>query len=194
MNKNQAVHRMRYSTPMRLLHWVMAAGFIFMWTSGYAMKSLVEDDGPMEELIFGLHISFGVTLAGLLIARIYMRITTVLPSPPSGLTCWEIKASHIGHIALYVFPLLIITVGWAETDFGGHGVTWFDIEMPKLFPTMESLWGIELEDATSEIHEILAYTMLAVVVIHVAAVIKHRWFDQRDVLYRMTFGKSDVET
>ena len=92
----------------------------------------------------------------------------------------------MGHIALYVLPVVIIGLGWAESDFGGHGVTWFGVSMPKLLPTMDTLWGIGLEAATSQLHKYLAYGMLAVVAVHVAAVIKHR-IEGHDVLDRMLF-------
>ena len=35
----------------------------------------------------------------------------------------------------------------------------------------------------------LAYAMLGVAAVHVAAVAKHRWIDRHDVLRRMTFGR-----
>lgn len=176
----------RYSFSARFLHWIMAIGFIFVWGCGYAMKSLVPDDSAIQEFLFGLHISIGVTLLFLLVARIVVRMATAVPTPLSALANWEKAASHLGHVGLYVLPVLIIFIGWAETDFGGHGVTWFGISMPKLFPTMETLWGLNTGDTTAKLHEFLAYTMLAVVVIHVAAVVKHR-IEGRDVLKRMTF-------
>jgi cytochrome b561 len=61
--------------------------------------------------------------------------------------------------------------------------------MPKVFPTME-MWGaINVEDLADTLHTYLAYLMLAVAVVHVAAVVKHRWFDGHDVLGRMGFGR-----
>lgn len=53
---------------------------------------------------------------------------------------------------------------------------------------------MELEEVTSELHEMLAYTMLAIAVVHIAAVIKHRKMDGWDVLYRMGFGKDRSQT
>ena len=56
----------RYHLSARMIHWGMAAGFVFMWACGYAMTTLVEDDSPLEEFLFDLHISTGVTLLALL--------------------------------------------------------------------------------------------------------------------------------
>ena len=178
----------RYVLSARILHWVMAAGFVFMWACGYAMTSLVPDDSALQEFLFGLHISTGVTLVMLLLVRIAVRLANSPPALPETLARWEKIGSHIGHLGLYLLPAAVILMGWAETDFGGHGVEWFGLSMPKVFPTMETLAGVNLETTTATLHKWLAYTMLALAVVHVAAVIKHRWFDGHDVLYRMTFG------
>lgn len=178
----------RYALAARILHWIMAVGFIFMWGCGYAMTSLVEDDSPLEELLFGLHISTGVTLLFLLIVRILVRFTAVVPPLPAGLSSAERIGSQLGHLGLYLAPAVVIAIGWAESDFGGHGVTWFGVSMPKIFPTMEELNGINLESTLADLHMWIAYAMLGLAVIHVAAVAKHRWIDKHDVLHRMTFG------
>ena len=51
---------------------------------------------------------------------------------------------------------------------------------------METLWGLNLETTTAFLHKWIAYTMLALAVVHVAAVVKHR-IEGHDVLGRMTF-------
>ncbi len=177
----------RYVLTARVLHWLMAAGFAFMWACGYAMTSLVPDDSALQDFLFGIHISTGVTLLALLAIRIAVRRSNSPPPLPDGLAAWEKTASHLGHLGLYLLPAVVILIGWAETDFGGHGVKWFGLSMPKIFPTTEAFWGVNLESVTSTLHRWLAYTMLALAVVHVAAVLKHRWIDGHDVLHRMTF-------
>ncbi len=177
-----------YALSARVVHWLMALGFVFMWACGYAMTSLVADDSPLEELLFDLHISVGVTLLVLLVVRITIRLLLPPPPLPQTLSRWEKTASHLAHLGLYVLPAAVIAIGWAETDFGGHGVKWFGLSMPKIFPTMETLLGFELETATASLHMWLGYTMLVLAIVHVAAVAKHRWIDGHDVLYRMTIG------
>ena len=180
---------LRYSIAARILHWLMAIGFLFMWACGYAMTSLVADDSPIQEFLFGLHISIGVTLLLLLVIRIAVRLAQRPPALPKGLARWERIGSQLGHWGLYLLPAATIAVGWAETDFGGHGVAWFGIEMPKIFPTRERLFGFDLEMTTATLHLWFAYTMLGLAVLHVAAVVKHKWVDGHDLLTRMTFGK-----
>ena len=99
-------------------------------------------------------------------------------------TSVERKAAHLGHAALYALPALVIAAGWAETNFGGHAVQWFGVEMPRVFPET----GEEtLQDLAEDVHMWLAYAMQAVAAGHVVAIFKHRWFDGLDVIRRMTF-------
>ena len=78
----------------------------------------------------------------------------------------------------------MIAAGWAETNFGGHAVQWFGVEMPRIFPET----GEALQDLSTDVHMWLAYGMLAVVAGHVATAFKHRWSDGHDVIRRMTLG------
>ncbi|MBG6207013.1 cytochrome b [Roseibium album] len=177
----------RYVYSARVLHWLMALCFLFMWVSGFAMASLVPEDTVLEEQLIGLHISMGVTLLFLLVLRIGIRLFNKPPVLPEEFPAWERVGAHLGHLALYLLPAATILIGWAETDFGGHGVHWFGLAMPKIFPTMEFLLGINVENATELLHELFSYAMLIVAVVHVAAVLKHKYYDGHDVMSRMTF-------
>ncbi|MDE0714003.1 MAG: cytochrome b [Gammaproteobacteria bacterium] len=174
----------KYHLAARLIHWIMAAGFAFMWGCGYIMTTLVEDDSPLEEFLFDLHISVGVTLLALLVLRIAVRLVITPPALPASIRGMERTAAHLGHAALYALPALVIAAGWAETNFGGHAVQWFGVDMPRVFPET----GEDLQDLSEDMHMWLAYTMLAAAVGHVAAAFKHRWVDGHDVIRRMAIG------
>ncbi len=175
----------KYPVAARLIHWIMALGFVFMWACGYSMTELVEEDSVLEEFLFDLHISVGVTLLALLVLRIVIRLANPPPPLPDTIRGLERTAAHLGHAALYALPALVIALGWAETNFGGHTVQWFGIEIPHVFPET----GETLQNLSRNLHRWLAYTMLTVAAIHVAAAYKHRWIDGHDVIRRMTFGR-----
>ena len=174
----------RYHFFARLIHWTMALGFVFMWGCGYTMTTLVEEDSPLEEFLFDLHISVGVTLLALLALRIAVRLAYPPPPLPVSIRGMERTAAHLGHAALYALPALVMAVGWAEVNFGGHVVQWFGVEIPRVFPET----GEDLQDLSEDLHKWLAYTLLAVAAGHVAAAFKHQWFDGHDIIHRMTFG------
>ena len=56
------------------------------------------------------------------------------PPLPDAIRGIERAAAHLGHAALYALPAPVIAAGWAETNFGGHTVQWFGVEMPRVFP------------------------------------------------------------
>ncbi|SDR47861.1 cytochrome b/b6 domain-containing protein [Pseudovibrio sp. Tun.PSC04-5.I4] len=176
----------QYVRSSRILHWLMALGFLAMWLIGYVMTLPSVDETELQESLFDLHISIGVTLLGLLLVRVVIRLVNRPPALPEGLSSWEKVGSHLGHLGLYLLPLIVMVVAWAEVDFGGYGVKWFTIAMPKVFPTMETFAGVNLEEATALAHKWLAWSLLGLVAVHVAAVLKHRYWDGHDVIYRMS--------
>ena len=73
-------------------------------------------------------------------------------------------------------------------NIGGHAARWSGIEIPKVFPTVETALGGTLEVPTETLHMWLADPMLGVAVVHVAGAFEHR-LEGRDVLDRMTYGR-----
>lgn len=175
----------RYTLAARLLHWLMAFGFAVMWASGYSMAELVEEDTPLEEFLFELHFTSGVTLLVLLALRVAVRLTHTPPPLPAGIRPLEALGAHVAHYALYLLPAIIIAIGYAETNISGHAVRWFGIAMLLVFPALEEPSGEVVVGWLETLHMWFAYTMLGVVVVHVAGAVKHL-LDGHDVLYRMT--------
>ena len=128
---------MTYSPAASWLHWTMAIGFACMWALGCTMATSVEEDSPLEEWLYDLHVSLGVTLLALLALRVFVRWWQVPPPLLSELSRFERRAAHARHIALYLFPAATIARGWLETDLSGHTVHWFGVELAKAPPHLE---------------------------------------------------------
>lgn len=175
----------KYNRLVRITHWLMAICFVFAWVSGFTMRNLMTHDSPAQELIYDLHKSVGVTLITLFLARIFARSFSRIPQLPDCIPPGEQRMAKIGHIMIYALSAAALVTGWALTDFGGHGVVWFGVPMPQIFPVQETMFGITLDPLTSDIHAWLAYALLAFVAIHVTAVLKHRWIDGIDLLPRI---------
>ena len=155
-----------------------------MWTCGYVATTWAGEDTPLEEFLFELHISIGVTLAALLLVRILVRLAFRPPPLPHGIGRLERHGAHLGYAALYAVPAMAVCAGWAETNLDDHNVKWFGAGLPKVFPTVEA-WGDFAQDA----YMWLAYSMLIIAGGHMLAALKHRHMDGRDVIEHMTFGR-----
>ena len=178
----------RYVLSARVIHWLVALGFLVMWCSGYSIAELVEEDSALEKFLFSAHFTAGVTLVALLALRIVIRLRNTPPPLPAELPELERFGARLGHLALYVLPVFVLTLGWASVNTGGHTVGWFGIPMPKVFPTLDGPVSEFFEELIEDLHAWLAYTMLGLAVVHIVAALKHRWFDGHDVLHRITFG------
>ena len=169
----------KYPAALRVLHWAAFAGFVFLFVTGPVMVDLDKAD-PLRRDLFNWHKSVGVIAAILLAARLAVRLRATLPAPSASLRQWETRLAHWGHRGLYALMIATPLVGYADSNLHGRPVKLFGLELPKLFPTVEGVGG-----TPGYVHTVLAYTLLGLVAVHVAAVVKHRYFDRADVLPRI---------
>lgn len=172
----------KYPLSSRILHWLMALLILGMLGIGIYMTDFLPKDSPNHLKIYELHKSFGVMVLILVFIRIFNRLITKVPPLPETISKIEKILAHLGHFALYALMILIPLSGYLMSNSFGFPVHFFGIEMPFLVEK-----NFEHGKIFAEAHEILAYTLIAVIVLHIAAVVKHRYFDkpENDVLKRM---------
>ena len=91
----------------------------------------------------------------------------------------------VGHMFIVTLVVMLPITGYtlSSTFEYSDGITFFGIVIPELIPDSERVF-----EAADLLHAVLAYTLLAVIVMHIAGAIKHRYFDSNpnnDVLKRM---------
>jgi cytochrome b561 len=183
---NQA--SLKYPLSMRLLHWARAAIILGLIWSGWYMTSLPETT-PEEtfDLFYPNHKQFGVLVWLLAMVHLALRWRNraMLPETPSSLKPWEGTLSHTVHSAIIALTLLVPVFGYcmSASFTQSDGVPFFFGELPELLPKNDKAFEV-----FHELHELSAYALLALVVLHVAGAIKHRLLDkggETDVLPRM---------
>lgn len=179
-----------YSRLVRTLHWLMAAGFVAMWVTGVlvvnveGVPAFVEED--RQGVVRDLHKSIGLTLALLLVVRLFARVIVPPPALPASIPAADRRLAHLGHGALYASVVLATVTGLAIADLQDFGNAYFGIPLPKLFPTVESVGGFAVDPWSYAAHGLVAYGLLALVLVHVAAVGWHRRRHAVDLLGRVT--------
>jgi cytochrome b561 len=113
-------------------------------------------------------------------------VRSVVPTLPTGLSSWEARAAKIGHVALYVLMIVVPCMGYAMSSSftQSDGVFFFGVNLPELLPKNDARFEV-----FQALHRYLAYTLLGLVVVHVAGALKHRFLEKdrgNDVLSRMT--------
>jgi len=94
---------------------------------------------------------------------------------------WERLAAHAGHAALYVLMVAIPVTGYLYSSAAGIQVVYLGVwPLPVLIGPDNAL-----KAALRIVHVTLNYVLLAMVVVHLAAVAKHQWLDRQRILARM---------
>jgi len=178
-------HQDKYPASMRALHWLMALLILGQIFGGWFMTPYDEAREPLVGQLYWWHKSFGLLAFLLIFVRLSNRLRYVPPELPDGLPDFDRKLAHFAHWALYALIVMLPITGYtlSSTFEYSDGITFFGIHVPELFPKNKSVY-----EAADLLHAVLAYTLLAVIVLHLAGVIKHRYFDKNpdnDVLQRM---------
>lgn len=186
MNDHTTSATDRYPTSMRWLHWLRAGVVLGTLTAGIVMVNLPDELPVKFESFYPNHKQFGLLALMLALAQGLLRLRHRMPEPPAGLAAWELALSKLAHRALYVLMIVVPLMGYSmsSTFTQSDGVPFFFLgHLPELLPKND-----EWFEFFQLLHRVLAYTLLALVVLHVVGALKHRFFDkgrQTDVLGRM---------
>lgn len=175
----------KYPLAMRMVHWLRAAIIIGMIWAGLTMVAMDDNVPAKFNLFYPYHKSFGILAFLFAVTQLFLRANGQVPPPSAILSKTEVFLSKWLHRLLYVLMIAVPLVGYARssTFSQSDGVPFFGIAIPELLPKND-----HLSEILQTTHKWLAYTLLAVVIIHVAAAVKHRLFDRgrgEDPLSRM---------
>lgn len=177
----------RYTTTAIVLHWVLALGLVGLFAMGLYMADL--PFSPQRLKLYNWHKWAGVTVLLLSTLRLLWRLTHPAPSLPSAMAAampqWQHRAYHATHVALYALFFIVPLVGWAYSSAAGFPVVLFGV-----LPLPD--W-VSADKALAELikpwHEISAFAMAGLVVLHVAAALKHQFIDKDGLMDRMRPGR-----
>lgn len=169
----------------RAFHWGTGALILGMFAYGLWMTEFPAREDRAYH--YAIHASIGISLLSLMVARLIWRAVNPTPMPPAGSPMWEINAARLGHFGLYVAVFATLFAGWFLAGSGRRTLDYWlfgIVPMPNMLGT-ESPYHKFLEEA----HELAAYAVIALVVVHVAAAIWHARVKRDGVLERMTKGE-----
>lgn len=170
---------MRYSPPAVVLHWLIALLIFATFPLGLYMADL--SLSPEKLKLISYHKWIGVTVFMLAGLRVAWRLTHTPPPLPASVAGWQRRVSIIVHGLLYLLILVIPVSGWLMSSAKGVPTVWFGVlPLPDLIGKDKAL-GHLLED----VHVTLNYTLLALVVLHVAGALQHHFIERQPFLQRM---------
>lgn len=175
----------KYPLLLRILHWSIAALIVEQLILGWYMVPYQEGQ-PIWDKYYYFHKSFGVLVFLLIVFRLLTRWRSKLQELPLSLPSFDRKLAKIAHVLLYVLMFTTPIFGYllSSSYKFSDGVYLFSLfKVPEILPKNDAAY--EVFDWA---HAISAYTLLAVVILHICGALKHRFFDtnkENDVLSRM---------
>lgn len=191
-----------YTAVAIVLHWAIAAAIVANVLLGWWMHEAIEAPQTAARAFVGyqVHKSIGLSVLALSLARLAWRLAHPPPALPARMPAWEKRVARAVHWTFYGLLLLIPLSGWLYVSAGWSHETgrplsaptiWFGLfEVPHLFGLDRAAPALRASIAAAaiETHEALVWAMLALLVLHVAAALKHWLIDRDEVLAHMAPG------
>lgn len=170
----------RYGRVAIGFHWTIAALVIL----NLALGILHEQVGrPLSREMITVHKSVGVTVLVLTLLRLAWRLGHRAPRLPEDVPGWDRGLAHASQWLMYIgMVALPVTGWWMAAGPTPHPFQWFGLFTMPAFPLTEGA------DGAHSAHVVMGWTMLALVLLHVAGALRHQVLLHDRVLDRMWPG------
>ncbi|MGU7770985.1 cytochrome b [Burkholderia sp. MR1-5-21] len=169
-----------YTRTAIALHWLIALLIVCGFALGWVMTD-IPGFTPTKLKYFSWHKWIGVTAFALAVIRVLWRATHVPPRLPDGMPAWQRVGSHGVHWLLYALMLVIPITGYLYSSASNIPVVYLGIvPLPRLIDP-----DPVLKETFKTLHVSLNYILLALVAMHMLAVVKHQVLDRDGLLSRM---------
>jgi cytochrome b561 len=161
--------------------------FVQLWI-GWRIS--VTDAGYDKKAAYDLHASLGLLVLGLAVLRLGWRLAIPRPESTDDVSGLERAASEAAFWLFYLLMLALPVSGWImvsatarEAVSSMFGVApWPHVKaFETLAPEARQWW----EDAAQYGHQLMVWGMMGLIALHVAAALKHQFWNCDKVLKRM---------
>ncbi len=169
-----------YTLPAVVLHRLSAVLIIVGFVMGLAMTDM-PGLSPAKLRYFSWHKWIGLTVLLVLVARVGWRIGHPPPALPAGVGRWQRRMAQGVHLALYALLLTVPFSGLLYSQAAGVPVVYLGlVDIPALMSP-----DAQAKAFLRTVHWVLNYVLLALVVAHVLAALKHQFIERDNLLARM---------
>lgn len=197
MRGNVGLHE--YGPIARLLHWLTVLLVLVAWATGTFGDDANErgDAAIRSGMTVGLYLHIWAGFMVLLIALFRFPWRILHPPPPTEanefnrwLIAWTDPTARLTQYALYILLLLVPIVGVMTQFLRGQSLSLFGLVM--LASPFEAM--PPLAHMFKEVHEVLAYVLLAIAGFHTAAAVIHHVVFRDNTMKRMLPWLNDPTT
>ena len=179
--------RDRYTPVGIAFHWIMAALVIYQLMAGWQMERLAVGGERVEA--YARHSSFGLLILLLAVLRGIWRLIIPGPVNDADIPGWTATAASLTHILFYALFAMLPLSGWAmwsAIDPAQHLSLFGLVAIPPMpFESLSIEWKFRILELTERTHGLGIIGLALLVPLHVAAALKHHFWDRHDVLEGM---------
>ena len=169
----------RYRSTVIWIHWLTAALLVTQVIVGFYFSDLPR--GPARMEVFAWHKTLGALILLLAFARLGVRLVNPPPPYPQDFPRWERALAVWNHRIFYVLLIALPLTGLMAVS-GRAEDGWVALKFGLSLPAIP---GIPKENEFGDVHEVLVFTTLALLVLHIGAALKNQFVDRGPVADRM---------
>ncbi|MEO8536923.1 MAG: cytochrome b [Betaproteobacteria bacterium] len=171
-----------YGRVAKLLHWLMFALVAAQFVVAFLMPDIGR--GTVPGTLINLHLSIGFTIIVVIVLRWLWRMGHPVPLDTDDGPRWQHAVARVTHALLYVLLLANPFLGWANASARDWNIDVFGLfRLPHLVAARSQLGRL-----SGDVHIYLAWTLLGLIALHVAAALYHYFVRHDRVLQRMLPG------
>ena len=179
VEESTGLRAVRYRSIVVWIHWITALVVIAQVVIGFTFSEMPR--GPQRTEVFTLHKTVGAVILLLALLRLAVRLMNPPPPYPDDFPKWERFLAVWNHRLFYILLIALSLTGLAAVSGRAEDGT-----VPLLFGlSLPAIPGIPEENEFGDVHEILVFTTLALVVLHIGAALKNQFVSRTTVADRM---------
>ena len=165
-----------YGIISKIFHWLSAAVLLVQIPLGFYLVDL--DFSDLRLTIESIHVTLGLSIFYLTILRLIYKLFNPTPALRNNIFPGQKIIAKLNHIFLYISILVITISGALKKLFTGEILDLF-------FFNLEIVENFDLSELFYEIHIISNYILVALISLHVLAVIIHKVLFKENLLKRI---------
>ncbi|NNC96514.1 MAG: cytochrome b, partial [Gammaproteobacteria bacterium] len=174
MSEYDPVKPVSYPLSRVILHWLIALTIIGLFVSGLWIVRMDYYDA-LYTLIPHWHKSIGLILMFILVLSVFLRRLTPKPEYDASLKAYERIIAGIVQSLMSILCFAVIISGYFITSANGDPVSVFNwFELPAYPLNVKNQ-----EDIAGELHEIMAFALIGLAMLHAGAALYHH-FGKKD--------------
>ena len=170
-----------YGRMAKALHWLIFVLVAAQFVVAIAMPDIGR--GTKPDTLINLHMTLGFTILAVIVIRWLWRIGHPVPLVTADVPEWEGKVAGATHALLYALLVANPFLGWANASARDWDIVVFGQSLPHLVAVQSRIGRL-----AGDVHVYLAWSLLALVGLHVAAALYHHFGRHDRVLQRMLPG------